>query len=181
MYIYDVLEDKRYREKVKNRLLNRSTVNKETGCRIWDGYKIHGYGNIHIKNKNVATHRVSYEVFIGPIPKDKILMHSCDNPACIEPTHLVIGTIQENNEDRSRKNRTARQFGSSNGMAKLNEENVKFIKEYLLPYDIRCREYKTMKECVAFEYNVKPLTIHNIMIEKTWKNIKISSEILERI
>lgn len=66
-----------------------------------------GYGMIREGGTlpKVLAHRVSYSLYKGPIPNDKIVMHDCDNPACVNPEHLVLGTQLLNIRDRGRKNR----------------------------------------------------------------------------
>ena len=58
-----------------------------------------GYSLVYDRGKKRYGHRVSYEHFKGPIPDDLCVRHTCDNPPCIEPTHLVLGTLAQNNKD----------------------------------------------------------------------------------
>jgi len=126
---YKVLENEDYKRKVELRILAKSHVNPITGCRIWDGAKDpSGYGAIHLYDQYLAIHRVAYEIWVSPIPEGKILMHECDNPSCIEPQHLKIGTTKDNNKDRSLKGRTNRSYGEDNPYSKLTEEAVYEIK-----------------------------------------------------
>lgn len=86
-----------------------------------------GYGIILGTNrKNVVAHRAAYESKVGPIPEGLIVMHTCDNPPCCNPTHLRLGTIGDNNRDRSAKGRGRenRQNGAANPRAKLTDEQV---------------------------------------------------------
>lgn len=78
-----------------------------TGC--WEftgGRSGSGYGVISQAGKSLLAHRVSYELHKGPIPDGMVVMHSCDNPPCINPAHLSTGTAGDNNRDRSRKGRS---------------------------------------------------------------------------
>jgi hypothetical protein len=81
-------------------------VNKTNTCWIWVGCKDrHGYGKVSVQGKVVLAHRAIYEFFSNKIPTGKLLMHSCDNPACVNPEHLSIGTHQDNYDDMIRKGR----------------------------------------------------------------------------
>lgn len=79
----------------------------DVGCWEWTGSKDRdGYGRIRIGDRPVMAHRVSYEMHHGEIPDGAVVMHSCDNPACVRPTHLKIGSQADNITDRHLKGRT---------------------------------------------------------------------------
>ena len=80
-----------------------SYVQKTESCWIWSGYKKRGYGALKIDGKFIAAHRLSFYLHNGYMPN--ICMHTCDNPPCVNPEHLVDGTPQENRLDCVRKNR----------------------------------------------------------------------------
>lgn len=76
------------------------------GCWNWTGTKDKdGYGSLGFGNKVVRAHRLSHEAFIGPVPTDLLVCHTCDNPSCVNPSHLFVGTVQDNNEDKRQKGR----------------------------------------------------------------------------
>jgi hypothetical protein len=91
------------KENALNRLVTNSVI-LSNGCVEWRHTKNNdGYGYIRIDNKIHRTHQLSYRLFVGDIPKDKIVCHACNNPSCINPNHLYLGTQADNMQDRSRR------------------------------------------------------------------------------
>ena len=88
-----------------------------------------GYGQIGRGGMGAGmayAHRVSYELANGAIPDGMCVLHRCDNPPCVNPAHLYLGTIADNNRDAKAKGRTA--LGERNGQAKLTDEQVREIR-----------------------------------------------------
>lgn len=76
------------------------------GCIVWTrSVDRWGYGRITANGKQVGTHRVAYEIAYGPIPDGLLVRHSCDNPPCCNPAHLLLGTVQDNADDRVARGR----------------------------------------------------------------------------
>lgn len=81
-------------------------INKDTGCWDWLRYKNKGgYGRGRYLGKICLAHRSSYEYHVEPIPKGMLVCHTCDNPPCINPEHLFLGTSKDNAIDMIKKGR----------------------------------------------------------------------------
>lgn len=88
------------------RLAERSAMDPGTGCVLWLGYVDPcGYGRMGVGGKQRLTHRLAYELAHGPIPDGLCVCHKCDNPPCVNPLHLFLGTHTDNMRDRVTKGR----------------------------------------------------------------------------
>jgi hypothetical protein len=76
------------------------------GCHIWiKGKNQNGYGNIRNNGRKVIASRASYTIYNGPIPHGMVVCHSCDNPPCVNPAHLFLGSMSDNTKDSVNKKR----------------------------------------------------------------------------
>lgn len=89
-----------------------------SGCWLWLGHTCKGYGYVRYEGKQWIASRLSYFAFVG-LPGSMDVCHHCDNPVCINPAHLFLGTAKDNMADRGRKGRT---------FQKLTDQQVKFIR-----------------------------------------------------
>lgn len=154
------------------RLYSNMIINKETGCWEWTGAKRDGYGKIIMGSRKdgsrhtASAHRISYEYCYGEIPDGMIICHKCDNPACINPEHLFVGTPLDNARDRDRKGRNVNLCGEENRSAKLTKKIVQEAREE--------RSAKgTSYEKLAKKYGVAKKTIMNAIKGITWKCVEV--------
>lgn len=147
-------------------------VDKSDDCWIWTGCKTgNGYGAIRVNTKQKSAHRVSWELANGQnIPQGMVVLHSCDNPLCVRPSHLSIGTTDENSKDMARKGRASRSgpkmpaAGERNGSAILTENDVRQIR-------IQQSQGQSAKQLAA-QYGVTDISVRNIVRGKTWKHVE---------
>jgi hypothetical protein len=131
-------------------------------CWNWERASVdpHGYGITCYGRKAYRAHRMSYIIFKGPIKFNQIVRHTCDNPRCVNPKHLVSGTQYDNMIDSVKRNRQGHQ--------KLNEECVKVIK-WMLKYHY----YPGLIRKLAALHNVSSKNIINIKAERIWSWVKL--------
>lgn len=135
---------------------------RESGCWEWTGVIIpDGYGQVGCRHKK--THRVAYELMVGPIPDGLCVLHRCDNPPCVNPDHLFLGTVADNNADRDAKGRHRALQGSANGSAKLDERRVCEIRE-MLRNGVRGVD-------IAREFGVSPSAVSLIATGRRWDHL----------
>lgn len=82
----------------------------ESGCWIWAGGEGDKYASITYKQIRYAAHRVSYEKYIGPIPKGLFVLHTCDIKCCVNPNHLYLGTHTDNRRDAVNRGRIPKRY-----------------------------------------------------------------------
>ena len=131
-----------------------SKVDKSGTCWLWTaGTDDAGYGQFRLDGKNIKAHRVSFFLAFGYWPV--VTRHSCDNPPCVNPDHLLDGTYASNNLDISVRNRRSNNVG--NDIAK----------------QIRQEEYDdTVISRVVEKYGVSEYTARGILTGKTYKHIE---------
>lgn len=132
-------------------------VKLDNGCWQWRAHTDKdGYGVLPGDRKNTRAHRLSYEIHKGSIPDGLIVCHDCDNPGCVNPDHLFVGTIKDNAQDALRKKR--HYVGEKNGRSKLTEQNVKEI----LNSGLNGQQ-------LADKFGVSRSTINNVRRGDTWQ------------
>ena len=140
-------------------------VDQGPDCWLWTGYKTaQGYGQIGIKRVLRYAHRVSWELAYGQIPDGLCVLHRCDNPPCVRPDHLFLGTRADNTADMLAKDRhrTVPLRGDQNGNAKLTASQVALIRALYAVGGISQRQ-------LARQFGVVQGTIVHVLAGRTWR------------
>lgn len=151
-------------QNVKERFFIRMT--KTETCWLWTSYTQHGYGCMKILGKSVRAHRLSYFIHNGVYDTDLCILHKCDNPLCVNPDHLFIGTQQDNVKDMHDKKRHKilnPKKGENQWKSKLKKQDILQIR-FLLGSVLTNRE-------IAKKYNVSQSRISDIKNNKAWCSI----------
>lgn len=145
----------RIKRKIPNplkRLLKN--IKEKDSCWMWGNKNLH---NMFLLNgKNMGAHRASWILHKGEIPNGLFVCHHCDNPGCVNPEHLFLGTAKDNVHDMINKGRSIQVRGEKNGSCKLKEEDV-----------FKMREIK--KQNFSYQYIAK---IFGMSLSATFSAIK---------
>jgi hypothetical protein len=143
-------------------------VDKSGDCWEWKASKTElGYGQFYPEHGSpVKAHRYSYSISVGDIPINMCVCHTCDNPGCVNPGHLWVGSITDNAQDKVRKGRsfTGDHKGEKNKNAKLKSNDVLEIRRL---YD----SGKFTKELLSKMFLLSSGHVCNIINRKAWRNI----------
>lgn len=136
-------------------------MNKTDTCWNWKGGKnSDGYGYFDFENSSGKAHRASWIINFGSISSGLSVLHHCDNPACVRPDHLFLGTQKDNMEDCARKGR----IKAGKRAVKLNPEKVRKIR-------LKIKNGESVP-AVASEYGVNNSAIHFIIKGVNWKHVQ---------
>ncbi len=137
-------------------------IREGSDCHWWTGSSWIGYGQISVNNKLVKAHRLSYEIRFGKIPDGMNACHKCDNPACVNPDHIFLGTQLDNVRDMMEKGRHVSKKGEEQGLSKLKNSDV---------IEIRALEGKMTQTEIGRIYGVHQKSIWQILKRRTWKHL----------
>jgi hypothetical protein len=144
------------------------TKTGDNDCWEWEGQRLsNGYGRISLGAKVLGSdgaHRVSWRMHNKQeIPQGWHVMHKCDNPSCVNPNHLTIGTPKDNTQDMIRKGRkrTVAPLGEGNGKSLLNAEKVRLIRSSTLNH-----------AALGRQLGVSPNCIRGVRTGRTWSHIE---------
>jgi len=145
-------------------------VDKSGECWNWTGYfDTSGYGQISMSGNAVLAHRYSY-IIHHPLTinlrehPEICVCHKCDNRKCVNPAHLFLGSVTDNNRDREAKGRGNQPKGEKQPASKLTEQQVREIRIKYANGGLNQRQ-------LALEYGVHFGTISKIILRKNWKHI----------
>lgn len=147
-----------------DRLFDRTAV-LDNGCWEFTGGKDkNGYGKIMLHGKNLRTHRVAYDLCVGDIPDDIWVLHNCDNPSCVNPSHLFLGTAMDNNHDMLNKGREITVVGTDRWNSKFNEDMIR---------EMRVLYANGMTQgAIANKFNTVRQTVQCIVNYKRWAHVR---------
>jgi len=156
---------------LRERLLSGGTRNGK--CLLWNGRRNQdGYGMLDYRGKSERVHVLSYTTFVGPVPEGLQVHHSCNIRHCYEPSHLSVGTNQQNMAYRNACGRQAR--GERHARVKLTEEQVLEIREKAKAIGNarkgKQRDVPSLRSLTR-EYGVSWRTIHRIVDGTGWTHI----------
>ena len=140
----------------------------ESGCWLWLGTcSSFGHGHIRLGGKLFLAHRAAYEMFVAPIQDDECVLHKCDVPSCVNPSHLFVGSKKDNSRDMVQKNRhkPSGVKGTTHGMSKLTEAQVAQIKQ------VKRNDPHIPNRIFAAQFGVSTATIDQLLNNKTWKHV----------
>lgn len=141
-------------------------VNRGCGCWLWKAStNSTGYGHIGINGKIHLAHRISYMLANGRYKSSKCILHKCDNPPCVKPSHLYIGDLKDNMRDAFSRKRLSR-VGSRNSQAKLNEKIV---------VEMRKLKGKKSYSNVGKLFGVSKSCADHVLSGRRWAHVKIAA------
>lgn len=129
------------------------------GCWLWTGgtVGVMGYGKTNVDGETIRVHRAVFKAVTGLDPDE--VRHTCDEPLCFRPCHLIDGTSQQNADDMVSRQRQSR--GEARHNARLTTDEVKVMR----------RRHAALMQALADEYGVSWSTVQAIVAKRTWKDV----------
>lgn len=152
---------------IDERFWAKVNKNGPNGCWLWTGVISRGYGRFNYQKRMQPSARVAWELTNGPIPEGLLVCHDCpgrDNPMCVNPSHMFLGTPKDNTQDMLKKGRNSNAKGEAQGHAVLTDIQVLEIRELYALGGVTQAQ-------LAAKFGVKPITIHPIVTGRTWTHV----------
>lgn len=157
------------RKSTQERFWEKVQIQQDHECWEWlAGKQSDGYGAFRFAGTMQLAHRVAYKLAKGAFDETLHVLHRCDNPGCVNPAHLFLGTNQDNVDDKVAKNRQQKLKGVEHGRAKLTEQQVVEIRARYAAGNIS-------QAALGREYGVHHAQIHYIVKNKLWKHLKTAA------
>jgi hypothetical protein len=138
-----------------------SHVDRNGDCWLWlAGLNSYGYGKFKQAGRTLGAHRVSYELNVGPIPDGQSVLHRCDTPACVNPSHLFLGSHVDNMRDMAAKGRRDDRRGAKHPLVKLSEDQA-----------IAIRSDPRIGRLVAAEFGIAESMVSRIRAGIRWGHL----------
>jgi hypothetical protein len=152
-----------------------SRVEKTDGCWLWRGaHDEKGYGRLIMLGDHIGAHRASWVITNGAIPDGLYVCHKCDNPPCVNPAHLFLGTHDENMADAIQKGRLRKsahpdrlwltRFGENHPRAKLTERDVLKIRELYAAGGVRMAD-------IAEQFGISKTQTRSVIRGLRWSHL----------
>lgn len=145
----------------RERFWDRVDKKEPDDCWLWTGATARNYGILTINYKSYYAHRLAWTLTYGPIRKNLHVLHHCDQPKCVNPKHLFLGSHADNMADMVKKDRQAK--GELHSKTKLTDDNVREIH--------RLYSEGVKQNIIAQKFNMSVSSIYNIVKGRRWKHI----------
>jgi len=135
------------------------------GCWSWLGSAVNGRGRMRIGASLYLAPRIAWRIFRNTDPGDDFVLHHCDNPNCVRPSHLFLGDHQKNSDDKFSKGRFKTPKGSDHPSSRLCERQVREILTMAGTY-----------KSIAAKYGVTTACIESIKCRHSWKHVEVAEK-----
>jgi hypothetical protein len=155
---------------IHDRFMDKVSPEPNSGCWLWDAFtREDGYGQFRFNGRTQSAHRVAWQLYNGPLSRGAsgsgvCVLHRCDNPACVNPEHLFIGSNADNVQDMVNKGRNQRCRGADASRSKLIDADVIAIRHFV--------KSGVPQNKIAIMFNVDNSTISDIKRRKSWSHLK---------